>query len=78
MKLLLCAVRRDNSLLRIITEIHFQYIKLNQIIKKKNAVMFRFDPSLSKEYTIAEQFIHDVLEKPCGLSMIVKSHTIKN
>lgn len=39
--------------------------------------MCRCNPSLPKETTMTEQFLNDVLENSCGLSMTLKNHAVK-
>ena len=60
----LCSRRRYNSPHRISTEICFKYATQPSHRKEKFRV-FRLNPSLSKETTIAEQFLNDVSENSC-------------
>lgn len=76
MKLLLCGERIYKSLLRTSKEIHFICVA-QPSHKNEKCYMFRFIPSLSKETTIAEKFLHDVLGNPCLFSVILKSHSVK-
>ena len=39
--------------------------------------MFRLNPSLSKETTVAEQILNNVSENLCCFYVILKSHTHK-
>lgn len=70
----LCSGRRSNNPLGISTEICFNYAT-QPSPKKEKCHIFRFNPSLSKEITVAEQFLNDVSENSCCFYMILKSHT---
>lgn len=45
--------------------------------KKEKCHIFRFNPSLSKETTIAEQFLNAVLDNSCGFPVILESYAVK-
>ena len=72
----LCSGRRSNSPLRISTEICFNYAT-QPSPKKEKCRIFRLNPSLSKESTVAAQFLNDVSETLSCFYMILKSHTHK-
>lgn len=72
----LCSRRRYNSPHRISTETCFKYATQPSHRKGKSRV-FRLNPSLSEETTIAEQFLNYVSENSCWFSVILKSHTVK-
>lgn len=72
----LCSGKRSSGPLRIRTEICLNYAT-QPSPKKEKCHMFRLNPSLSKETTVAEQFLNDVSENSWRFHVILKSHTHK-
>ena len=72
----LCSGKRSSGPLRIRTEICFN-CATQPSPKKEKCHMFRLNPSLSKEATVAEQILNNVSENLCCFYVILKSHTHK-